>query len=78
MKNGPKLNNGEMMSIIKQIPCSENEYLILVLMEKLRDEQLIGKLNLFGGNDEVLFHSGGPITKKSTKSISMFLKYPQN
>tara|TARA_B100000902_G_C27296497_1_gene910251 strand:+ start:125 stop:2398 length:2274 start_codon:yes stop_codon:yes gene_type:complete len=69
MKNGPKLNNGEMMSIIKQIPCSENEYLILVLMEKLRDEQLIGKLNLFGGNDEVLFHSGGPITKKSTKSI---------
>ena len=69
MKSGQKLNNGGIMSLKKQIPCSENEFLILGLMEKLRESRLIGELNSFGANDEVLFHSGGPITKKSTKSI---------
>ena len=54
---------------IKRFPCSDNQHIILGLMELLRKEKLIGELNPYGGFDELLFHSGGPITKKSTQSI---------
>jgi anthranilate/para-aminobenzoate synthase component I len=60
---------GEIMVLEKEILFSGDEYLILGLMEILRKNKLIGKFNEFGGTDEILFHSGGPINDKSRKSI---------
>ena len=57
------------ISFVKRFSCSDNQYIILGLMELLRKEKLIGENNKFGGEDELLFHSGGNTTKKSTKSI---------
>ncbi len=57
------------INLIKRFPCSDNQNIILGLMELLRKEKLVGELNSYGGYDEILFHSGGPITKKSTRSI---------
>ena len=54
---------------VKKFPCPDNEFIILGLMELLRNKKLIGDSNIYGGLDELLFHSGGPVTKKSTKSI---------
>ena len=53
----------------KEIISTDDEFLILALMEILRDKNLIGEKNSFGGTDEILFHSGGPISEKSSKSI---------
>ncbi|MED5271888.1 MAG: chorismate-binding protein [Candidatus Thermoplasmatota archaeon] len=57
------------MNTINRIPCSDEDSIILGLMEILRINDLIGKTNEYGGPDELLFHSGGPLTKKSTRSI---------
>lgn len=53
----------------KRFSCSDNEFIILGLMELLKKNKLIGESNIFGGLDELLFHSGGPVSKKSSKSI---------
>ncbi|HJM45143.1 MAG TPA: chorismate-binding protein [Candidatus Poseidoniaceae archaeon] len=57
------------MNSIKEISCSNDEFIILGLMELLRKNKLIGEKNEYGGPDELLFHSGGPVTKKSTRSV---------
>ncbi len=57
------------MSLIKEFSCSNEDFIILGLMELLRKNNLIGETNEYGGPDELLFHSGGPVTKKSTNSI---------
>ena len=53
----------------QKFSCSDDEFIILGLMELLRKNKLIGESNFFGGLDELLFHSGGPVSKKSSKSI---------
>ena len=53
----------------QRFSCSDNEFIILGLMELLKKNKLIGESNIFGGLDELLFHSGGPVSKKSSKSI---------
>ena len=53
----------------QKFSCSDDEFIILGLMELLRKNKLIGESNIFGGLDELLFHSGGPVSKKSSKSI---------
>ncbi len=57
------------MNSNNRMPCSDNDSIILGLMELLRMNNLIGETNEYGGSDELLFHSGGPLTKKSTRSI---------
>ena len=53
----------------QRFSCSDNEFISLGLMELLKKNKLIGESNIFGGLDELLFHSGGPVSKKSSKSI---------
>ena len=55
--------------IRRKFPCSDNQFIALGLMELLKNKKLIGESNIYGGSDEILFLSGGPVTKKSTKSI---------
>ena len=49
--------------IKRRFSCSNNEFITLGLMELLKNKKLIGESNIYGGLDEILFLSGGPVTK---------------
>ena len=49
--------------------CPDDEFVLLSIMSLLREEKLIGIGNKYGGPDEIMFFSGGPVSDVSTKSI---------
>ena len=51
----------------QKFSCSDDEFIILGLMELLRKNKLIGESNFFGGLDELLFHSGAQYPKNPQK-----------
>ena len=49
--------------------CSNQEFVLLPIIEILREKKLFGENNSYGGEDEIILFSGGPINTLAKKSI---------
>ena len=49
--------------------CPEDEFVLLSVLSLLRKKKLIGEKNSYGGEDEIMLFSGGPISSNSKQSV---------